>query len=170
MSRWTMLCACAAAKPEAMPVRSSTASRTGTGPLAIFPVGGSAIVIGHHYEEMAILALFKPIDGADIRMVESRDRACFFEQALLIRFATVKSLREELESDDTVEFEIARLQDYAHVAGPDAPQNFVIAQKVSGCGRTRCLCVADRSSSERLSGQAHNGPKHGGICSKHTRK
>jgi hypothetical protein len=64
-------------------------------------------------------------------VVEGGNCARLFEQALFIRFSAVEVFREELERDNAMEFEIACLQDYAHAAGADASEDFVVAQEVS---------------------------------------
>src|SRR5580692_11130828 len=63
----------------------------------------AAVVIGHHDKELAVGALFKPVDSADIRVIERGNRACFPEQALFVRFTAVEGLWKKFERDDTVE-------------------------------------------------------------------
>ena len=76
-------------------------------------------VVGHGDEQPAVLGLVDFVDGADVRMIESRSRLGFDDEALFSLRVVAELGRQELERHDPTELQVRGAIDHTHTAAPE---------------------------------------------------
>ncbi len=78
-----------------------------------------------HDEEVGAGFVADIIEGADVRMIERRDRPCFTVEPLAERRVQGGGIGDHLDRDDAIEAGVAGAVDLAHAAGADRRLNLV---------------------------------------------
>src|SRR6185295_17961431 len=85
-----------------------------------------ALVERHGDEQRAVLGLADLVDGAEVRMVERRGGLGLADEAPLLLLGSAALRGEELQGDEPVEPQVARLVHDAHAPAAEALEDLVV--------------------------------------------